>query len=384
MSTLKERFYWPSMWNDIRHHVRSCHQCQIRSVKKVEVPIIVSAPATIFVKVYLDLMDMPEARSFKVIVAARDDLSRAGEGRALKNKKAKSVAAFFFEQILCRYGAVGEVTTDNGSEFKEAFQLLMEKYNIPQIRISSYNSKANGVVERGHFIIRESILKACEGRWDKWPDYVQHAFFTDRITVSQSTGFSPFYLLYGVHPVLPFDLTEVTCLAGTFHSGMSTADLLAARIRQLQKKPSDVQAAARMLYKTRLHSKEVFERRYERRMRRQMYSPGDLVIVRNKAVEQSADRKHKPRYLGPFQVVRQTRGGSYVIAEMDGAVSRQGIAASRLLPYLSREQIEELNWHEEEDSAEEDNQEIEEEYEEEENEEEMSNEEEESSEEEAE
>ena len=352
MNTVKERFYWPNMWNDIRHHVRSCHQCQIRSTKKSEVPLIVSAPATIFTRVYLDLMEMPEARSFKVIIAARDDLSRAGEGRALKNKKAKSVAAFFFEQILCRYGAVGEVTTDNGPEFKEAFQLLMEQYHIPQIRISSYNSKANGVVERGHFIIRESILKACEGRWDKWPDYVQHVFFTDHITVSQSTGFSPYYLLYGVDPILPFDLAEMTCLADAFHVGMSASDLLATRIRQLQKRPNDIQAAAQMLLKTRLHSKEVFEQRYERRMRRQLYEPGELVIVRNKAVEQSADRKHKPRYLGPYQVIRRTRGGSYVLSELNGAISRQGIAAARLLPYISREQIEELNWLDEDEEEE--------------------------------
>ena len=40
--------------------------------------IIVSTAVTIFVKVYLNLMDMPEARSFEVIVAARDDLSQAG------------------------------------------------------------------------------------------------------------------------------------------------------------------------------------------------------------------------------------------------------------------------------------------------------------------
>ncbi|KAF8574764.1 hypothetical protein K439DRAFT_1371611, partial [Ramaria rubella] len=30
-------------------------------------------------------------------------------------------------------------------------------YGIPQIHISPYNSQANGVVERGHFIIREAV-----------------------------------------------------------------------------------------------------------------------------------------------------------------------------------------------------------------------------------
>ena len=344
MHTIKERFYWPNMWNDVRHHVCSCRQCQIRSVRKVEVPLTISTPSTIFVKIYLDIMEMPREKGFKYIIAARDDLSRASEGRALKHKKAKSVAAFFFEQVLCRYGAVGEVVTDNGTEFKEAFERLMKRYGLPQIKISAYNSKANGVVERGHFIIRESIIKSCEGSVDKWPDYVHHAFFTDRITISQSTGFSPYYLLHGVEPVLPFDLAEMTLLVEGFHTGMSTADLLALRINQLKKRPSDLQRAAAALTRARLKSKEAFERRYEHCMHSEVYDPGDLVLVHNKAIEMSADRKHKPRYLGPYQVIRKTKGGSYVVAELDGAIWRQGIAAYRLLPYVSREQVEELNW----------------------------------------
>ena len=74
---------------------------------------------------------------------------------------------------------IGAVITDNGPEIKAAFQELMCRYDIPHIRISAYNSKANGVVEHGHFILRESIIKACEGNISQWPDYVYHAFFTD-------------------------------------------------------------------------------------------------------------------------------------------------------------------------------------------------------------
>ena len=45
----------------------------------------------------------------------------------------------------------------------------------------------------------------------------------------------------------------------------------------------------------------------------------------------------KPRYLGPFEVVRCTKGGSYILKEINGTVSRQGIAAFLLLPYHSRD-----------------------------------------------
>ena len=333
---IRRRFYWPNMWSDVRHHVKSCHQCQIRSTQKVELPLLVSTPATLFVKIYVDVMLMPQAHGFRYIVAARDDLSRKAEGRALKKANAKSMAKFFWEQIICRYGYVGQVVTDNGPEVKGAFESLMQRYGIPHVHISAYNSKANGVVERGHFDIREAIVKACKGDISKWPDHVHAAFFADSITTGRSRGFSPYYLLHGIDPVLPFDLTEATFLVQGFHSDMETSDLLALRIQQLEKHPEDIALAAKRLAATRFKSKEQFEKRYVRRLTKNVYQPGDLVLVRNSKVEKELDRKTKPRYNGPFRVIRRTNKGSYVLEELDGTVSRRGIAGFRLLPYITR------------------------------------------------
>jgi hypothetical protein len=36
-------------------------------------------------------------------------------------------------------------------------------------------------------------------------------------------------------------------------------------------------------------------------------------------------------------VDRRTKGGSYVLREMDGTILRQGVAAFRLYPYISRD-----------------------------------------------
>jgi len=334
--TVRERYFWPHLRQDVRHHVRSCHQCQVRSTVKMKIPITVSTPATIFTKVYVDVMDMTESvQGHKFIVCARDDLSRATECRALFKNDSVSLMKFFWEQIYCRYGAIAQVVTDNGSEVKGAFAELLRRLNIPQVRISPYNKQANGVVERGHFIIREAIMKSVSHRKD-WPTKVQLAAFADRVSVSKVTGYSAYYLLHGVHPVLPFDLTDATFLVNGFTSGMSSTELLVLRMRQLERRKEDLANAAKALKSARFKSKEEFEWKYRKRMRREHYKPGELVLLRNSSEETKLNRKTKPRYLGPYEVVRRTQGGSYVLQELDGAVLIEGAAAFRLLPYTSR------------------------------------------------
>ena len=68
-------------------------------------------------------------------------------------------------------------------------------------------------------------------------------------------------------------------------------------------------------------------------MQQKEFSEGDLVLVRNTAIEKELNRKTKPRYLGPYEVVRRRVGGSYVIKELSGEISRIAVAAFRLLKY---------------------------------------------------
>jgi hypothetical protein len=293
--TVRERYYWPHLRQDVHHHVRSCHQCQVRSTVKMKIPITISAPATLFTKVYVDVMDMTESiQGHKYIVCARDDLSRATECKALFKNDSISLMRFFWEQIYCRYGAIGEVVTDNGSEVKGAFAELLRRLNIPQVRISPYNKQANGVVERGHFILREAIMKSVLHRKD-WPAKLHLAAFADRVTVSKVTGFSAYFLLHGVHPVLSFDLADATFLVDGFTSGLSSADLLVLRMRQLERRKEDLTSAAKALREARFKSKEEFEWKYRRRMKKDHYKPGELVLLRNSGEEMKMNRKTKPR-----------------------------------------------------------------------------------------
>ncbi|KIM34846.1 hypothetical protein M413DRAFT_79978 [Hebeloma cylindrosporum] len=66
------------------------------------------------------------------------------------------------------------------------------------------------------------------------------------------------------------------------------------------------------------------------------HQPGTLVLVRNSKADKDLS-KHNARYLGPMVVVRRSRGGAYMLSELDGSVSRLRFAAFRVIPYAPRD-----------------------------------------------
>jgi len=88
---------------NVYHYVKSCHKCQIRSLKCIEISLQISTPSILFVKIYIDIIYMPLAKEYRCIVAAKDDLSGTCQCEAclLQNATAKSLVSFFWEQIYC-------------------------------------------------------------------------------------------------------------------------------------------------------------------------------------------------------------------------------------------------------------------------------------------
>ncbi|KAF8626629.1 hypothetical protein AX17_006507, partial [Amanita inopinata Kibby_2008] len=63
------------------------------------------------------------------------------------------------------------------------------------------------------------------------------------------------------------------------------------------------------------------------------FGPGELVLVFNKNIESNISRKCKPHYFGPTVVViKRLCSGAYILAEVNGAVSRLKFTAFRLIP----------------------------------------------------
>jgi transposase InsO family protein len=332
---VSHRFWWKGFRADVEKWVKSCVACQKRSEVRPVPPVASSRPSQLFRHIYIDCMNMPKAHGKTQIIAARDDLSGYIEARMVAKATARLVAAFLFEDIICRWGMIEVLTSDNGSEFVgEAVDVLVKKYGIDQIKISPYNSRASGVVERGHRTFREALIRNCDDPLT-WPTRFYHTLWAERITIRASTGYSPFYLATGYQPCLPIDAIQFTFAWDA--KAMSHTDLVAERARLLMRKPEDEERASQVIAQSRWKTAARWNKEHRAVLSNTEHAPGTLVLIRNSAIEKELNRKHKARWLGPMVVVRRTIGGSYVCAELSGVVSRLRFAAFRVKPFISRD-----------------------------------------------
>jgi hypothetical protein len=109
-------------------------------------------PATTTINsAYINTLHMPPSGVYKYIVQAHCSLSYYPEFRMLRAKTARMLGDWIYEDILCWWGSLCEIVTDNGLAFLKVLEYLSKRYHLNHIRISRYNSCANGTVERSHF-----------------------------------------------------------------------------------------------------------------------------------------------------------------------------------------------------------------------------------------
>jgi hypothetical protein len=337
---LEKRFWWPDMEGDVRWYVKTCRLCQKRQLAILKSPPVVSATPSVFQKVHSDVMHMSEkSGGCNFISDARCALTQYVEGRGLRKQTGKTIGLFLLEDVICRWGCPRWIVTDNGTPFLAAMDWLEKKYGIKGIRIAPYHSQSNGVVERGHWDLRQSLYKATGRNLSKWYYFLHQVLWADRITTRRGMGCSPFFAVCGAEPIVPLDVAEATWLAEYPDRVITTAELVGLRARALAKHTVHVEEIRERMAAVKEKSARDYTEKYQHVIKDYDFGPGDVVLVRNTVDEGSLSGRNRDRWWGPLIVVRKTKGGAYIVCEFNGAVWQKKIGQFRVIPYEQRKKL---------------------------------------------
>jgi hypothetical protein len=116
-------------------------------------------------------------------------------------------------------------------------------------------------------------------------------------------------------------------------------ELIGYRARALAKHRTVVEEMRARVSKNKRDAMRAFERKHAAKIKDYVFKPGDVVLMRNTGIESSLNKKMLARWNGPYIVITRKDGGAYLVAEMDGSVLKDKIAAFRLIPYFARRQL---------------------------------------------
>jgi hypothetical protein len=132
-------------------------------------------------------------------VVAVEYFSKWIEAKPLATITSAIVQKFFWQNIICRFGVPKAITVDIGTQFDaETFKDFCDQIGTKIHFASVRHPKSNRLVERANGIIMTGIMKLIFNQpRGKWPDELVKVVWSHNTSISRSTGFTPFKLLFG-------------------------------------------------------------------------------------------------------------------------------------------------------------------------------------------
>lgn len=274
---VRQRFFWSGMDTDVKKYVSHCKRCVVGKTQEPEArapleSIRTNAPLEL---VCIDFWSAEGTHGESIdVLVITDHFTKLAHAFPCPNQTARVVAQKLWNNFFCVYGFPQRIHSDKGANFESKLiaELLLVS-GVEKSHTTPYHPMGNGQTERFNRTLGSMIRSLPPRAKEKWPQIIQTLTFSYNCTTHETTGFAPFYLMFGRIPKLPVDVMFGSALR---NEDVQTYD---EYVKSLQK---DLREAVHIAKSNTTDAQRKQAQGYNKRSKGAPLEVGDRVLLVNK------------------------------------------------------------------------------------------------------
>ena len=302
----RRNWYWKGMASEVRDFVLECSVCQAEKGESQRPRGELQAlkiPEQKWTDVSIDFITkLPvTAKGNDAVFVCVDRATKMCHLVACSEQiGAQDTATLYWNNIGKLHGIPKAIHSDRDVRFTSRFWKSLWKMTGTSLRFSTaYHPQSQGQVERMNAVVEQVVRCMIDESRDiqNWDQILSTVEFAMNSQVNRSTGFSPFFLMYGHHPTTPMHLLSDadTCV-------VESVDRFTRRLSRIFRQA-----------KNKMHTaSESYKQRYDRHHRPVEYQVGDPVLLSTANLRfKGTPAKLQRRFVGPFRITERIGTQAY-------------------------------------------------------------------------
>ena len=210
-SQLQRRGYWIGWRKNVKIFCQNCEPCNVyhRGAVPKQGNLQDMRVGEPFQRIHIDITgDHRRSDDGMIyILTILCSFSKFAIAVPLPNKSATTVVQALTEHVILIHGSPISLHSDMGREFVNSLmQKLCDELGIHRSHTTQYHAQGNGAVERWHRSLNTMLGKVVSLHQTDWPRHLPFVVNAYNTTEHTSTGFTPYFLLYGREQRTPIDV----------------------------------------------------------------------------------------------------------------------------------------------------------------------------------
>ena len=206
LELISRGYWWPQPWKLVKEFVKSCNVCA-RSKASHHRPYGLLRPLPIpkrpWASLSMDFItDLPFVGGYDSVFVMVDRFTKMAHfAPCAKTITGEETTDLFFKNVVRLHGLPNDITSDRGPQFVSNFwRRLLQTFGCTVNLSSAYHPQTDGQTERVNQILEQYLRCSLSYQQDNWVDLLPLAEFAYNNSLHASTGVTPFFANYGLHP----------------------------------------------------------------------------------------------------------------------------------------------------------------------------------------